>query len=129
MFPRGFYMLNAYLSGTVDLSSLNPEEGWSTAFTVEEHLFNIQQLLAHPNPNIPAQGLAYMDYAHNRPEYLRRLGEQCAAFSRTAPDQFLAKACEHNLFTDAKVSGEELSLVHDPEPALPAAPARINIGS
>tara|TARA_A100001037_G_scaffold70913_1_gene63464 strand:- start:27 stop:758 length:732 start_codon:yes stop_codon:yes gene_type:complete len=75
-FPEGFYHPNIYPSGTVCLSILNEEEGWSPSITLKQILLGIQDLLKSPNPKSPAQSPAYVMYTQDRTEYNRLVKEQ-----------------------------------------------------
>ena len=61
-FPAGFFHPNIYPSGTVSVSSINEEEGWTDGTTLPEILFSVQQLLSHPNFSSPAQMDAYATF-------------------------------------------------------------------
>jgi hypothetical protein len=50
----GLFHANAYPSGTVSVRTINEENGWSSEITLPEILFTVQQWLAHPNFNSPA---------------------------------------------------------------------------
>ena len=76
-FPKGFFHPNVYPSGTVSVSTINEEEGWTNEMTLPEILFTCQQLLCHPNPNSPAQATAYKVLVDEGPEaYHRRAKEE-----------------------------------------------------
>ena len=58
-FPKGFYHVNIYPSGTVCLSLIDEEKDWKPAITIRQILTGIQDLLKNPNPLSPAQEDAY----------------------------------------------------------------------
>ena len=77
---------NVYPSGNICLSILN--EGWRPAMTVKTLLLGIQELLATPNLNSPAQSEAY-DLLRKQPkEYERRV----RAYAATVASPILGKA-------------------------------------
>lgn len=107
-FPPGFHHVNIYPSGTVGLTTLNMEEGWTPLVTLPEMLFSIQALLAHPNSDSPAQRDAYHCYMKSKDDYDAKGRELATTYC--ASGDFLANA--------KKVFGEEhlpkvLSLVDD----------------
>ena len=64
-FPPGFQHPNVDPnSGTIRLSTLTKGFGWSPDITIPEIMFDIQQLLAHPNFNASASV-----HAHSKEEY------------------------------------------------------------
>ena len=69
---------NVYPSGTICLSILNEEEGWSPAITIKQMLLGIQDLLDTPNPNSPAQSAAYQMFVQDKAAYARRVREEAA---------------------------------------------------
>ena len=79
--PGGFHLPNVYPSGTISLSTLNEEEGWRPDFSIPELMFDIQQLLAHPNMNSPAQSKAYLCYKDDKVEYLGMIKSQSSWLS------------------------------------------------
>ena len=81
-FPAGFFHTNVYPSGTVCVSTVNEEDGWSPEMSLPEVLFTVQQLLNHPNPNSPAQAPAYHVYAKEGLEvYYHRIKEEANVYS------------------------------------------------
>ena len=69
--------MNVYRSGTICVSTINEEEGWTPEMTLPEILFAVQQLLCHPNPNSPAQITAYNVFCNEGPDaYHRRTKEE-----------------------------------------------------
>ena len=50
---------NVFPSGTVCLSILDEHKDWRSLLSVKQVLLGIQELLADPNPNDPAQAEAY----------------------------------------------------------------------
>eukprot|EP01041_Mallomonas_annulata_P007687 gene7687-15735_t len=82
-FVPPLYHPNIYPSGTVCLSILNEDEGWSPAITIKQMLLGIQDLLDNPNPKSPAQREAYEMYVNNRAEYRRKIREQA---TKNLPD-------------------------------------------
>ena len=76
-FPGGFFHMNVYRSGTICVSTINEEEGWTPEMTLPEILFTVQQLLCHPNPNSPAQITAYNVFCNEGSDkYHRRTKEE-----------------------------------------------------
>jgi len=61
--------VNVFPSGKVGLSSLYDVEYWQPDFSVPELLFDIQQLLAHPNQDSPAQESANRSFVKHREGY------------------------------------------------------------
>ncbi|KAL7543617.1 hypothetical protein ACHAXR_012923 [Thalassiosira sp. AJA248-18] len=84
-FPAGFFHTNVYPSGTVCVSTINEEEGWTPETTLPEILFSVQQLLGHFNPSSPAQSIAYNVYAHEGLEqYQIRVKKEVEVYSDCA---------------------------------------------
>lgn len=76
-FPGGFFHLNVYPSGTIDVPTLNEENSWDPTMTLPEILFTIQQRLCHPSINSPSQAGAYKFRVDNGKEaYDRRCREE-----------------------------------------------------
>jgi len=76
-FPKGFFHVNVYPSGTISVSTINEERGWTPEMTLPEILFTCQQLLCHPNPNCPCQMPAYkMFTSEGADTYHRRTKEE-----------------------------------------------------
>jgi len=90
-FPPGFHHVNVYPSGTISVFTLNEEAGWTTLHSIPELLFSVQQLLAHPNPDFPAQTRAYCSYTKDLDGYKERAREQ-AKFYSAADSDFLLTA-------------------------------------
>ncbi|KAL3904643.1 MAG: hypothetical protein SGILL_009987, partial [Bacillariaceae sp.] len=70
-FPAGFLHPNVYPSGRISISTLYKDEGWHPEISIPEILFDVQQLLAHPNINSPAQAEAYSCYNSDKKDYNR----------------------------------------------------------
>lgn len=87
VFPKGFYHVNVYPSGTVCLSILDEKKDWKPSVTIKMVLHGIQQMLDNPNPNSPAQAGAYTDYQYNRPTYDRMVREQSQKYSGQKKDE------------------------------------------
>ncbi|RAL50550.1 unnamed protein product [Cuscuta campestris] len=79
-FPQGFLHPNIHTSGNVCLSILNEYKGWKPAITVRQILIGIQDLLDHPNPEDPAQGIVRDLFVRDRREYDRRVIEQAKQY-------------------------------------------------
>lgn len=79
-FPPGFQHPNVDpTSGTIRLSSLTKGVGWSPDITIPEIMFDIQQLLAHPNFNVVARLDASETHSHSKEEHdgiARRLAQK-----------------------------------------------------
>ena len=60
---------NVYPSGTICLSILNEEGGWSPSIRIVHVLLGIQELLDTPNPNSPAQSEAYQMFVQDKESY------------------------------------------------------------
>ncbi len=69
---------NVYPSGTICLSILNEEGGWSPSIRIVHVLLGIQELLDTPNPNSPAQSEAYKMFVQDKAAYARRVREEAA---------------------------------------------------
>ena len=81
-FAAGFFHMNVYPSGTICVSTINEEEGWTPEMTLPEILFTIQQLLCHPNPNSPAQITAYNVFCNEGADkYHRRTKEEADKYA------------------------------------------------
>lgn len=69
-FPPGFQHPNVDpSSGIIRLSTLTKGFGWSPDITIPEIMFDIQQLLAHPNFNVVARLDASKTHSHSKEEY------------------------------------------------------------
>jgi len=90
VFPA-IHHCNVYSSGTISVSTLNEECEWSRSYSVPELFFTIQQLLAHPNVDSPAQKEAYLCYIKSREGYDNKAREQAAKFSAEADFLSLTK--------------------------------------
>ena len=64
---------NIYPSGTVCLSILNEEKDWKPAITIKQILMGIQDLLAQPNNDDPAQKEPFELYRRDTEEYNKRV--------------------------------------------------------
>lgn len=80
-FPSGFYHPNIFPSGTVCLSILNEEQDWKPAITLKQIVLGIQALLDDPNPESPAQELAWKEYNNNKEVYIKKIKEQAKKYS------------------------------------------------
>ena len=78
VFEKKLFHPNIYPSGAVCLSIINEEEDWRAGLRVKDILLGIQELLANPNPNSPAQKDAYTVYVKNKKEYETRVRKQAA---------------------------------------------------
>ena len=87
-FPKGFFHPNIYPRGTVGVSTLNEEAGWTSETTLPEILFSVQQLLCHPNFSSPAQANAYNVYTKESPdEYHRRTKVEANNYTNNSTDE------------------------------------------
>jgi len=77
-FPRKFLHVNVYDSGDVCLSILG--DAWKPSITMRQILIGIQDLLDNPNPESPAQDLAYDLFTENMPEYRKRVRQQAQRY-------------------------------------------------
>uniref|UniRef100_A0A0N4ZS72 SUMO-conjugating enzyme UBC9 n=1 Tax=Parastrongyloides trichosuri TaxID=131310 RepID=A0A0N4ZS72_PARTI len=73
---------NIYPSGTVCLSLLDERKDWNCRLTIGEILIGIQQLLASPNNDDPAQSEAFQIFKSDINTYNRKVKEQAARFQR-----------------------------------------------
>jgi len=80
-FEQGFFHPNVFPSGKVCLSILNEEKDWRPSITVKQILLGIQDLLANPNENDPAQENAYNVFRNNKTEYSNRVKEQARRYA------------------------------------------------
>ena len=80
-FPSGFYHPNVYPSGTVCLSILNEEQDWRPAITLKQIVMGVQELLASPNPDSPAQEPAWKAYSKDRVTYEKKVREQAKRYA------------------------------------------------
>jgi len=78
---------NIYPSGTVCLSILSEDKDWKAAITVKQLLLGIQDLLAEPNNNDPAQQEPYELFRDDRAAYERRILQQAKQFAPTSSTQ------------------------------------------
>ena len=69
---------NVYPSGTICLSILNEEGGWSPSIRIVHVLLGIQELLDTPNPNSPAQSEAYQMFVQDKASYAMRVRQEAA---------------------------------------------------
>ncbi|KAH9396821.1 SUMO-conjugating enzyme UBC9, partial [Tyrophagus putrescentiae] len=74
---------NVFPSGTVCLSILDEEKDWRPSLSVKQVLLGIQELLADPNPNDPAQAEAYNIFCSDRAAYDKRVKEQATRMRAT----------------------------------------------
>jgi ubiquitin-conjugating enzyme E2 I len=81
-YPPPFCHVNVYPSGKVCSPILNEGESWHRELSVPELLFSLQDHLAHPCPDSPAQAVAYHIYTRIRVEYDRHIKEQSKKFNR-----------------------------------------------
>ena len=83
-FPRGFFHVNIYLSGSVCLSIVDPDMSkteWKPSITVPQILRGIQMLLVEPNIASPAHPEGF-ELLQNRPdEYRRRVQAQARQYA------------------------------------------------
>ena len=102
--PAGFHHPNIFPSGTISHPSLNEEAGWRPDFTIPELMFDIQQLLAHPNVNSPAQAEAYHCYMDDKNKY-----DQIAAeIAQThTPERFNQIATDSTQWVPVEDSSQE----------------------
>mmetsp|Transcript_1855 Transcript_1855/g.3676 ORF Transcript_1855/g.3676 Transcript_1855/m.3676 type:complete len:558 (+) Transcript_1855:48-1721(+) len=99
-FPHGFHHPNVYPSGTISLSTIVEEERWRPDITLPEIMFDIQQLLAHPNIRSPSQSKAYHSFVKDKDEYDRIATEHA---NKYRPDKLLELATE--AFTKVIIDG------------------------
>lgn len=75
-FHEGFYHPNVYPSGTVCLSLIDEEKDWKPSISIKAILLGIQDLLANPNPQSPAQEEAYQDFTRHKNVYVAKVAGQ-----------------------------------------------------
>jgi len=105
-FVPGLCHINVHYSGTVYASTLQNEIGWHPEIIIEEILFDIQQLLAHPNLSSPKNAAAHYRYTENRGAKYDRLAKKCACKYQPTDFQKLAKQnfksdCLPNVLVDS----------------------------
>jgi ubiquitin-conjugating enzyme E2 I len=66
---------NIFPSGTVCLSLLDPSKDWKPSVTIKSILFAIQELLASPNLDDPAQAEPYKMMKESPEEYRKTVRE------------------------------------------------------
>lgn len=76
---------NVFPSGTVCLSILNAEKGWKPAINLGQILLGIQDLLANPNPDDPAQQEPCLLLRKDPAGYEKRVREEVAKIKATQP--------------------------------------------
>ncbi len=76
IFTPPIFHPNIYPSGTTCLSILNAEKDWRPKLTVTQILLGIQDLLADPNIDDPAQEEPFKLLKLNRAAYLKRVREE-----------------------------------------------------
>ena len=79
---EGFYHPNIYPSGTVCLSILNEEEGWSPSITLKQILLGMTGFVERSESKSPAQSPAHVMYTQDRTEYNRLVKEQSKSIRR-----------------------------------------------
>lgn len=80
-FPAGFYHPNVYPLGTVCLSILNEEQDWRPAITLKQIVLGVQELLNTPNPELPAQELAWKAFQKDKTLYEKKVLEQAKRYA------------------------------------------------
>jgi len=80
-FEPALFHPNVYPSGTVCLSLLDENKDWKPSISIKQLLIGIQELLATPNVEDPAQAEAYQSYVHDRHGYEKRVRRQAEQFS------------------------------------------------
>mmetsp|Transcript_46212 Transcript_46212/g.96725 ORF Transcript_46212/g.96725 Transcript_46212/m.96725 type:complete len:104 (-) Transcript_46212:24-335(-) len=81
-FPKDFFHLNVYPSGTVCLSILKEEGAWRPGITIKQILLGIQDLLDSPNPDSAAQQEAYSVFKASRDDYDSRVRQLAQKYSK-----------------------------------------------
>jgi ubiquitin-conjugating enzyme E2 I len=81
MFQPVLFHPNVFPSGTVCLSILSEDKDWKPSLTVRQILVGIQDLLAEPNLNDPAQKEPYELFRDNREAYNRKVTEIARQFA------------------------------------------------
>eukprot|EP01083_Nonionella_stella_P210322 761535_1 len=96
-FHKKFFHVNVTGSGSVVISTLHAAEQWRSEMTLPEILFSIQQLLAHPNPNNPANSLTYKMLTQEP----RRFSIETKIKARLyRSDRLVATACEKGMIDE-----------------------------
>ena len=68
---------------------MNEEEGFRPEYTISELMFDIQQLLAHPNVLSPSQSAAYNCYTGDKNKYDQIATEHAQTYT---PESFAERA-------------------------------------